>query len=97
MHEEIFVVKKEAMITKIDSIEIAGFKSIAKNRPLHLKLGDVNILLGPNGAGKSNIISFFRMLNFMMSGTLQNFVATNGTNQASCTSEQRSRHPLTLQ
>ena len=82
MHEEIFVVKKEAMITKIDSIEIAGFKSIAKNRPLHLKLGDVNILLGPNGAGKSNIISFFRMLNFMMAGTLQNFVATNGTNQA---------------
>ena len=70
------------MNTKIDSIEIAGFKSIAKNRPLHLTLGDVNILLGPNGAGKSNIISFFRMLNFMMSGTLQNFVATNGTNQA---------------
>ena len=70
------------MRIKIDSIEIAGFKSIAKNRPLHLTLGDVNILLGPNGAGKSNIISFFRMLNFMMSGTLQNFVATNGTNQA---------------
>lgn len=70
------------MNTKIDSIEIAGFKSIAKDRPLHLTLGDVNILLGPNGAGKSNIISFFRMLNFMMSGTLQNFVATNETNQA---------------
>ena len=70
------------MSTKIDSIEIAGFKSIAKDRPLHLTLGDVNILLGPNGAGKSNIISFFRMLNFMMSGTLQNFIATNGTNQA---------------
>lgn len=70
------------MSTKIDLIEIAGFKSIAKDRPLHLTLGDVNILLGPNGAGKSNIISFFRMLNFMMSGTLQNFIATNGTNQA---------------
>lgn len=70
------------MSTKIESIDIAGFKSIAKDRPLHLTLGDVNILLGPNGAGKSNIISFFRMLNFMMSGTLQNFVATNGTNQA---------------
>lgn len=70
------------MRNKIDSIDIAGFKSIAKERPLHLTLGDVNILLGPNGAGKSNIISFFRMLNFMMSGTLQSFVATNGTNQA---------------
>ncbi len=71
-----------AMRIKIESLEIAGFKSIAKERPLHLTLGDVNILLGPNGAGKSNIISFFRMLNFMMSGTLQNFIATNGTNQA---------------
>lgn len=71
-----------AMRIKIESLEIAGFKSIAKERPLHLTLGDVNILLGSNGAGKSNIISFFRMLNFMMSGTLQNFIATNGTNQA---------------
>ena len=71
-----------AMRIKSESLEIAGFKSIAKERPLHLTLGDVNILLGPNGAGKSNIISFFRMLNFMMSGTLQNFIATNGTNQA---------------
>lgn len=70
------------MRNKIDSIDIAGFKSIAKNRPLHLSLGDINILLGPNGAGKSNIISFFRMLNFMMSGTLQSYIATNGTNQA---------------
>ena len=76
IHDKIFAIKKKIMNTKIDSIEIAGFKSIAKDRPLHLTLGDVNILLGPN------IISFFRMLNFMMSGTLQNFVATNGTNQA---------------
>lgn len=70
------------MSTKIDSIDIAGFKSIAKDRPLHLSLGDINILLGPNGAGKSNIISFFRMLNYMMSGTLQSYIATNGTYQA---------------
>ena len=46
------------MSTKIESIDIAGFKSIAEDRPLHLTLGDVNILLGPNDAGKSNIISF---------------------------------------
>ena len=82
IHDKIFAIKKKIMNTKIDSIEIGGFKSIAKDRPLHLTLGDVNILLGPNGAGKSNFISFFRMLNFMMSGTLQNFIATNGTNQA---------------
>lgn len=33
--------------------------------------GVVHILLGPNGAGKSNIISFFKMLGYVMSGSLQ--------------------------
>lgn len=49
--------------------------------PLRLEFGDVNILLGANGAGKSNIVSFFKMLGFMMSGRLQRYVAEAGTNQ----------------
>lgn len=68
--------------TKLTSIEIGGFKSIAYDKPLRLMMSDINILLGANGAGKTNIISFFRMLGFMMSGTLQKHVAEKGTSSS---------------
>ena len=45
--------------TKLQEVTIKGYKSIAFNRPVTLKLNDVSILLGANGAGKSNIIAFF--------------------------------------
>lgn len=66
---------------RLKSIKIQGFKSIPFQHPLELMFGDINILLGANGAGKSNIISFFKMLGFMMSGSLQRFIAEAGTNQ----------------
>lgn len=66
---------------KLTKIEISGFKSISTDCPLTLHLGDINLLLGANGAGKSNIVSFFRMLGFMMSGSFQMYVAQSGTNQ----------------
>lgn len=66
---------------RLKSIRIQGFKSIPFQYPLELIFGDINILLGANGAGKSNIISFFKMLGFMMSGSLQRFIAESGTNQ----------------
>lgn len=66
---------------KLSKIEIGGFKSISAEYPLTLQLGDVNLLLGSNGAGKSNIVSFFKMLGFMMSGSFQMYVAQAGTNQ----------------
>lgn len=66
---------------RLKSIKIQGFKSIPFQHPLELTFGDINILLGANGAGKSNIISFFKMLGFMMSGSLQRFIAEAGTNQ----------------
>lgn len=66
---------------KLHEAFISGYKSISNDEPLRLCFGDVNILLGANGSGKSNIISFFRMLGFMMSGTFQRFVAQSGTNQ----------------
>lgn len=70
---------KKKTRTKINRIEISGYKSISANHPMYINMSDINILLGANGAGKSNIISFFRMLNFMMTGTLQKYVAQHGT------------------
>ena len=66
---------------KLVQVEIKGFKSISTKKPLVLDFCDVTILLGANGSGKSNVISFFRMMNFMMTGALQRFVAQSGTNQ----------------
>lgn len=66
---------------KLTHVEIRGYKSIAYETPLRLELSNINILLGANGAGKSNIISFFQMLNYMMSGQLQLFVEQSGTNR----------------
>ena len=66
---------------KLKKIEIRGYKSIAFDTPLELSLGDITILLGSNGSGKSNIISFFKMLGYMMSGSLQLFIEQGGTNQ----------------
>ncbi len=66
---------------RLQSVEIKGFKSIPYAHPLTIEFGDVTILLGANGAGKSNIISFFKMLGYMMNGSLQRFIAQSGTNQ----------------
>lgn len=66
---------------KLVQVEIKGFKSISTKKPLVLDFCDVTIMLGANGSGKSNVISFFRMMNFMMTGALQRFVAQSGTNQ----------------
>lgn len=66
---------------RLTYLEIRGFKSIPFQHPMQLHFGDINILLGANGAGKSNLISFFKMLGYMMNGQLQRFVAEAGTNQ----------------
>ena len=66
---------------KLTKITIKGFKSIAFDKPVTLEIGNINILLGANGAGKSNIVSFFKMVGYMMNGSLQRFIAKSGTNQ----------------
>lgn len=66
---------------RLKSIEIKGYKSIPFHHPLNITFEDVTILLGANGAGKSNIINFFKMLGYMMTGNLQRFIAESGTNQ----------------
>lgn len=62
-------------MNRIARVTLMGFKSIAA---LDLELRDLNVLIGGNGAGKSNLIGFFRMLNFLQSGSLQLYVARQG-------------------
>lgn len=59
----------------LKSISIKGFKSI---RDQQLTLNKINLLVGANGAGKSNLVAQFRMLNFMLSETLQQYVGQSG-------------------
>ena len=56
-------------------LAVKGFKSI---KAMELDLRAWNVLIGANGAGKSNFISFFKMLNEMMAGRLQQFLAASG-------------------
>jgi len=63
---------------KLDRLHLKGYKSIDGIEGASLDFGDITILLGANGVGKSNLISFFSMLNYMMSGALQNFIAERG-------------------
>ena len=51
----------------LDRITLKGFKSI---REMVLDLRPLNVLIGANGAGKSNLVSFFKMINEMMGGTV---------------------------
>ncbi|MCQ2233342.1 MAG: AAA family ATPase [Paludibacteraceae bacterium] len=64
---------------KLNTVIIKGYKSIAFDKPVTLSLGAINILLGANGAGKSNIISFFKMLSYMMSKSFARYVEMAGT------------------
>ena len=56
-------------------VVLTGFKSI---KSMDLELKPLNVLIGANGAGKTNFVSFFKMLNEMMGGRLQQYVATSG-------------------
>jgi predicted ATPase len=59
----------------IKNIKIKGYKSI---RDQFLDFSKVNILIGANGAGKSNFVSFFRMLNYMLTEGLQIYIGESG-------------------
>ena len=61
----------------LKTIKIKGYKSI---QDMELELAPINVLIGANGAGKSNLISFFKLLRWMMQapGQLQLFVGKSG-------------------
>lgn len=60
---------------KLKSLIVRGFRSI---RDMELELGPINVCIGANGAGKSNLIAFFKMINELMGGRLQQYIATTG-------------------
>lgn len=60
---------------QLRSVTIEGFRSIKK---MELQLRPINVCIGSNGAGKSNLIAFFKMINELMGGRLQQYVATTG-------------------
>ena len=60
-------------------VVLNGFKSI---KSMDIELNSLNVLIGANGAGKSNLISFFKMLNEMTAGRLQQYIGTSGRAQS---------------
>ncbi len=61
---------------KLKSLSLKGFKTI--NNLKDLEFENINIFIGANGSGKSNIVSFFEMLNYMMTEAFGKYVAQNG-------------------
>ncbi|MBN2686468.1 MAG: AAA family ATPase [Pontiellaceae bacterium] len=66
---------------KLRGIRLKGFKSIDGQSEQVIPLGDMTVLLGSNGSGKSNLVSFFKMLNYMTTGALQQYVGKEGVSR----------------
>ncbi len=66
-------------MAKLQRVILNGFKSI---KSMDLELRPLNVLIGANGAGKSNLVSFFKMLNEMMAGRLQQYIGASGRAQS---------------
>lgn len=64
---------------ELKRISLEGFRSI---RRMELQLRRLNVLIGVNGAGKSNLVAFFKLLNEMMGGRLQEYIAASGRAQS---------------
>ena len=60
---------------RLKAVKLKGYKSF---RDAEMQFNDVTVLLGANGAGKSNLVSFFRMLNFLSTEALQDYIGRNG-------------------
>ena len=66
------------MHLKLNNIELKGYKSVnGRGQTLTIN-DDITVLIGANGVGKSNIVSFFQLLNYAMSGSLQTYIGENG-------------------
>lgn len=61
--------------TRLKRLSLEGYKSF---RDAEVSFGGITVLLGANGAGKSNLVSFFRMLGFLGTGALQEFIGRVG-------------------
>ncbi len=63
---------------KLNNIELKGYKSVNNDGQVLPVNDDVTVLIGANGVGKSNVVSFFQLLNYAMTGALQTYIAENG-------------------
>lgn len=45
---------------------------------MELELRPINVLIGANGAGKSNFVAFFKLINELMGGRLQQYIGATG-------------------
>jgi len=75
MIENTYVV--QVAMAKLESLRLSGWKSIRETEP-PITFGQMNVLVGANGAGKSNLVSFFRLLEELGAGRLQQHVAKCG-------------------
>lgn len=66
-------------MAELKSIAVSGWKSI---KHAQFSLGPLNVLIGANGSGKSNFISFFKLLNEMIEGRLQEYITKAGGSNA---------------
>ena len=64
---------------KLKTVRIKGFRSI---KEMTLELRPLNVLIGANGAGKSNLIAFFKLVNELMGGRLQQHIGATGRTTA---------------
>ena len=64
---------------KLKQIKIRGYRSI---KDMTLQLSSLNVLIGANGVGKSNLIAFFKLMNELMAGRLQQHIAATGRSTA---------------
>ncbi len=64
---------------KLKTVEIKGFRSI---KEMKLELRSLNVLIGANGSGKSNLIAFFKLVNELMGGRLQQHIGATGRTTA---------------
>ena len=62
--------------TKLQQIELCGFKSYGLSQKIDLK--DINVLIGANGSGKSNFISFLEMVSYLSTDGFIEYVRRNG-------------------
>ena len=62
-------------MSRLKRIEIKGFRSI---KDITLEFRPLNVLIGANGAGKSNLIAFFKLVNELMAGRLQQHIGSTG-------------------
>ena len=64
-------------IIKLKSLTISGFKSF-DSEGHKIEFGDITALIGANGSGKSNLVSFFKMIGYMMTTALQQYIGDQG-------------------